>query len=199
MNILRSVLTLILSFILFLVSVVSLGQELMADELLKLETIAKYITSDFDKTGDILKEFGYSPPDFISEQSWKQYPAIKKLEFAYKAAKNAGSNPRNAQQMLAMLAKRLAADYESVYYEKVLSQYKNYDLNTVDKLKFRNLKNEVKFSEMTIGLTEKSILFRISKYSESSLLGGPRGILSNYFNIAENRAYEILSSSESNY
>ncbi len=155
-----------------------------------LESISKYTSGVSDKTTQLLKKQGYTPPVYLSRE-FKQYPAIRKLEMAYKAAENAKKN--NGKKFLALLSKDLAQRYEGAKYEKPL---KDIILKEVkpQKIKFKHSK---KLDKINLPKEIKHQIFSISKYTERGALGGTRGVLKHKFGLHDADVYDILRSSKS--
>ena len=141
----------------------------------------------------MLQEIGFVIPENLKPQ-WDYFPAVRKIETAFLAAEQ-GSGER----LLALLSSSLAQRYESIRYENALSQYFS-NPGTSNTMVFNNITSlETKPLAEGISKQVQQSILALTKYSDARALGGVKGILKYHFNLADDKVYEILRSSENNY
>jgi hypothetical protein len=139
-------------------------------------------------SANVLRDVGYNPTNV--PPGWANYPMVRKIETVYLAAEQA--RPKQGSYALALMARSLAQQYNSVNYDPILKAYLDLSVPP-EALTFVSLTQYEK-PDPTI---QRAIL-AISRYAERGRLGGPAGILQFHFNLPPEAAYDILRSSASN-
>lgn len=152
-----------------------------------LRTIARY-ASQSGQVDNLLSSFQISVAD---KEAWKSFPAVRKLEAVYLSAQQTGQG--NGQRFLALLSKSLSQQYASVRAEPTLEPFlKSASLPHGTKLTISAEKVVVS----TLNASTKEAILTIAKYAEGNALGGTTGILTDYYGLSHEKAYEILRTSE---
>jgi hypothetical protein len=134
---------------------------------------------------NLFQIIGYPPG--TPPPGWATFPTVRKIEAAYLAAEQ--RTPGQGTNVLALLARSLAQQYDGVKYDPNLAEY--LAMATAGQPTYETIVSGANKPELKV---QKAIL-AISRYAEGSHLGGAAGILQYYFNLPPEVAYGILRSS----
>lgn len=137
----------------------------------------------------MLERVGFAPPAAPEKQIMSRMPAIRKIEAAYFAAEEARPNG-GGKEFLARLRAEIAADFPAIHAEASLQM-----LSTV-----RLPPPPQPFQRKVTSTTRPpspiwEMIRSIANYSSTGL-GSQSGLLVIHFQMPEERAYEILRSSD---
>jgi hypothetical protein len=149
-------------------------------------------SSSTDNTDLLLEKTGFKIPKSLSS-SWDNFPAYRKIETAYWSAE---SNKRG-KKFIALLAKNLSKEFESIPYEKPLKKFLNLNVSPQEKLFVSSLTSLD--LPPTVPPDIASSIVSIVKYTDAKALGGTTSILKYYFNLSDDVVYDILRKSATNY
>ncbi|MDY8134676.1 hypothetical protein [Aquimarina sp. 2201CG5-10] len=149
--------------------------------------LAKYFAGKHSKANKHIQYAGFNIPKNL-EVVWKNFPAVRKIETAYKAAENRKKG--NGERFLAKLKTSIGRNFESVHHDSKLKDL----VDDEKRVKFKNLKQPGK---ITVNKNVQTQILAISKYTETGAFGGIRGVLQYKMEIPEDDVYEILRESNS--
>lgn len=158
----------------------------------KLEVIARYAIASDDNTNNYLDALNYKKPAFISSVEWDAFPAIRKIETAYKAAELNGQG----KEFIEAFSKLIANDYSSIRSEKKLAYH--FSTTEVPKIKFQNPSLYTELEKIPVPGNIKSEILTVGKYINEGSLGSLQSVFTNYMNLDEQLMYEILTKSDNN-
>jgi len=150
-----------------------------------IERLAAYASSGPDNVGQMLNNIGFRP----SVPGFKAFPAVRKIESAYFAAEEGEKG--TGELVLALLSKQVCENYESAREDPTLKQYAVLSADP-SRLHFATPP-----SNPMPGPEVRSAITTLADYSDGNALGGPQGVLRDYFGLSPNRVYEILRTSDS--
>jgi hypothetical protein len=180
-----------IGFILALAAVIATAetnltqQALTPAEKAAIETVAAHASSGPDNIGQMLNGIGYNPdiPGF------KAFPVVRKIEAAYLAAEQ--GTPGSGQLVIALLSKQIGNKYESARQDPTLRRYAALSADPT----------QLKFVEATSrpkpGPQVTKAVATLADYADGNALGGPQGVLRDYFGLPADRVYDILRNSDS--
>jgi hypothetical protein len=160
-------------------------QPLTPAEKAAIEIVAAHSSSGPDNIGQMLNGIGYSPdiPGF------KAFPVVRKIEAAYLAAEQ--GKPGSGKLVIALLSKQIGNKYESARQDPTLKFYAALPADPTQ-LKFVEA-----ISRPRPGPQVTTAIATLADYSDGNALGGPQGVLRDYFGLPADRVYDILRSSDS--
>jgi hypothetical protein len=155
-----------------------------------IDKLAEYALPSDDSISRVVRSLGYSPS--TPENVWRSFPALRKLDSAYRAAEGAQSG--NGRRFLAEAVRRLSSEVESIRNDPELKRYVTETPAGRTSLTF----NETAGRTLTaIDGQAYQIITRISDYAERGVLGGASTVLTRELGLSEMEAYEILRLSSS--
>lgn len=160
-------------------------QEITPEVRTKLEAMAPYFTTGYDRLTPSLESVGYKP-DIPEIEKW---PVIRRLDYAYQMSSDGG-------KFLALLSQQLAQAYGAVVSENPI--FKPYLSAKVTSGEISWIKQESLVPSRAIPAEVKQCLVEMSVYFESGALGGATSILKNIIGISDEKAYEFLVKSKNN-
>jgi hypothetical protein len=162
-----------------------------AEEGKALSMIAKYAGSHSGWLDRQLESHRFQPG--LPPDIWHPFPAVRKLEGFYLAAQAGGTG--GGDKALALLARDLAQQYESVKYDPALKRYFG-DRQAAGPLAFGKPASTAKLEWRASPEAGKAML-AIGKYCDGGTMGGAQGILQHYLDLPPETAFEILRTSNS--
>jgi hypothetical protein len=155
-----------------------------------LNTLSEYLVGNYDTAGKLLKKYNYVPPPAIAS-SWRGFPAVRKLEYAYLAAETA--TPRSGgDKLLALLSQKLVEQYESVRSDNVLGNYVKAE-PVIEPPAFKNPSPLPQ--RINLDARVNAALDALADYYVRGPLGSPQRVLRKYFNLSDSDAFQVLSQS----
>ena len=158
-----------------------------------LSTLSEYMLGRVDLARTLLQKHGYQPA--VSDQTWRQFPSVRKLETAYSAAEAAAPN-RGGEKLLALLASDLAQQYEAVRHESSLAPYLHKADEITSPVIFGRVPTQIAIPHLPLSVV--AAIDTISQYCSRGPAGTPQSILRNNFGLSEETAYQVLRESSSN-
>src|SRR5229473_6075043 len=156
-----------------------------------LDKIADYALPGNDRIARVLDELGYSPT--MPEGTWRAFPAVRKLDAAYKAAEAASRG--EGDRFLAETIRKLSSEFESIRNNTQMRNFADVHPAADGPLRFNPAQAQ---TMIAIDRAAYEVIINIANQAERGALGGAGTILTRDLGLSESVAYEILSSSSSN-
>jgi len=185
---------------------------LFSDEIKEaIETIAKYTGASInsDLVGHHLEQVGYNPPEHLKNE-WQKWPTVARISMAYRAAANV--SPENGEKFLALMSQNQAQQYQS-------AQQADFQLMSADKrllhfldlsippgtLTFKHIELEtaptlpdITNETIKFSLDVKKGIVALAQYLEGNAVGSMSRVLTEFCNLSDEDAFDILEKSRSN-
>lgn len=160
-------------------------RELTPAENAAIERVAAHASSGSGNFAQVLNSIGYSPdiPGF------KAFPIVRKIESAYLAAEQGA--PGSGKQVIALLSKQITDKYESARQDPTLKAYASLPADPTQ-LKYVEATSRPRPSPQIT-----SAISTLADYADGNALGGPQGVLRDYFGLSSDQVYTILRGSDS--
>lgn len=155
-----------------------------------LDKIADYALPGDDRISRTLRDLGYTPT--APEDTWRAFPAARKLESAYKAAEAAKKGDGN--RLIAETIRRLSGDVESIRNNPQMSAFADSHPASSTPFRFAAAQSQL----VSVDQAAFNVILNIADQTERGALGGAGSILTRDLGLSEADAYEILRSSSSN-
>jgi hypothetical protein len=156
----------------------------------QISVLAAYTQPIGDQTTALLRQANYTPP--VSSEEWKRYPALRKLEFAYRAAEKA--RPGQGKDLLAFVAQSLAdltlAPADDLQLKSLLAL-------DVDPSIFEFARGPPLDDWPILPIELREQTRTIAKYASRSIVGSTYDVLVTILKLDSDQAYEILVNSSS--
>lgn len=134
-----------------------------------------------------LRLLGYEPT--VPTPEWERFPAVRKIETAYMAAR---AEPSGGERFLGRLSALVAQEHHAITFDSVLSPL----LSRTDDMPIRFIRVS-KLPETLPLLAVRSAIVALSDYVEGAGLGGTATVLQRYFGLDDETAYRITRESDS--
>ena len=147
--------------------------------------VAQY-TSHRGLIDQLLRDAGFTP----AVLGWDGFPVLRKVETAYLSAERAGAG--QGGMLLATLARGVNREYAAAGYHPALAQL----------IGERAFAGPLSFAVVSSvpqtwrpSLQARQQILAISYYAEGGAIGGPQGVLQQYFELSDENVYDILRTS----
>lgn len=156
----------------------------------QIHILAQYSEPIGDQTTFLLHEIGYSPP--VPEVEWRSYPAVRKLEFAYRAAEK--SKAGKGKDVLAFVAVRLGEQFDALSEELHLKEFVG---ATPDPKSFNFARGPPQSDWPALPRQLRKQVTTLARYASRSFVGSTYDVLLRDLNLTESQAYDVTVSSNS--
>ncbi|MGZ5508402.1 MAG: hypothetical protein ACXWKH_18675, partial [Limisphaerales bacterium] len=156
----------------------------------QVQILAAYSQPIGDQTTAILKQAGYRPR--VAADEWRSYPALRKLEFAYRAAEKAQTG--KGKEVLAFVAAQLSERYDALSSEILLKPLLAVTPD-VTTLQFARGPPTEDWPPLPPEAREQ--VRKLAEYSNRSIVGGTFDILIRDLKLDADQAHDIIVNSKS--
>jgi hypothetical protein len=156
----------------------------------RISAIAEYLEPSTDLISPFLEQAEFKPP--VSSDVWRSYPAVRKLEIAYRMAETAKAG--HGKELLQAMAYNLALTFDTIRNHDDLKGFFPPD-GEPPPLKFARGPPRPNAPKLSPEL--RHVISILAEYGEHAPAGGPQHILTEHFGLTFDAAYDLLNSSSS--